>query len=840
MTARHLPVLSGDHPRGWRPNAHVAPDAPPRPSFAVWEITRACDHRCIHCGPEAGRPRHDELSPDEALRLVDDLADLGVGEVSLIGGEPYLRPDLDRVVGRIRERGMAASMVTGGFGLTRKRVRALKDAGMQHVSVSVDGPADVHDRLRDKPGSFAAAMRALDELRQAQLPAASNTQLNAWTLGRLDETLDAVATKGIDAWQLQVTSAHGRAVDHPEILLQPYRVPALFDEIEGIAARCRDLGILLVPANSLGYFGPSEWRLRRPISSRGHFSGCRAGIATVAIESDGAIKNCPSLGGPNNVGGSWRTHGLRTLWTEAPALTYMRQRTTRELWGYCAACYYADECRGGCTSVSEPLLGRPGNNPMCHHRALELQRQGLRERIVPVDRASDDPFNKGLFRVVVEPWHAPAEGARETTGYGPRTPRHRHPWGTGEAAIPGAGLPRRGLLGVRCRVSPATTGEGPGLEIESVAGGSPLARAGVRPGDRIVQVADTPIDSGEALRQAGRRAAGTRAVPIRVHRDGAVQPVPVDVDALPPETYRGGQVMYGGINVLGSRLRTILTLPEGPHDRPRPLVCYLPGLACESCEAPSEASSPLHGWIQTFTDAGLATLRVERRGLGDSDGPPCDELDFETEGLGYRVALEAIADDPRFGARILLGHSTGGMLAPLLAPRIGAAGVVVLGTSLRPWSTTLLETMRSQLALARRHAPERVPDLRAWVDGLADPTRAVDLAARTYGRPATFFAQLERTELATAWSATNGSVLVLRGAYDWICSREQAREIVETVERAGVDCTYQELAGLDHVGTAHPTERDSYLRYTRGAPDSTLPDAITRWILPRFAGPTGS
>ncbi|MBN9160059.1 MAG: hypothetical protein J0I07_03765 [Myxococcales bacterium] len=55
----------------------------------------------------------------------------------------------------------------------------------------------------------------------------------------------------------------------------------------------------------------------------------------------------------------------------------------KDLWGYCATCYYADECKAGCTWTADVLFGKPGNNRYCHHRALELKKCGLRERVGP-------------------------------------------------------------------------------------------------------------------------------------------------------------------------------------------------------------------------------------------------------------------------------------------------------------------------------------------------------------------------------------------------------------------------------------------------------------------------
>lgn len=409
----------------------------PRPAIAVWEFTLMCDHRCLHCGPRAGHPRPDELSTEEALRLVAELAELGVGEVALIGGEAYLRDDFILVVRAIREHGMTSSMVTGGWGLTPERCAAAREAGLMVVSVSVDGSQQHHDRVRQKRGSWQRAFEAMAHAQAASMRVGANTQINALTIPDLLPLLDRLTEAGIVAWQLQFTMVHGNGADHPELILQPYMIPELFEVLDQIADRCRERGIRLLPGNNIGYFGPNEQKLRRAQKHGGHYSGCTSGVVTLGIESNGEIKGCPSLGGPTNQGGSWREHGLRTLWERSPEITYVRERTLDDLWGFCRTCYYADVCRGGCTATAEPLLGRPGNNPFCHHRALEMDRLGLRERIEQVSRAPNIPFANGLWQVVREP-RDPHERARRgpVAIERPRVSRVVEPFGPGSEVDP--------------------------------------------------------------------------------------------------------------------------------------------------------------------------------------------------------------------------------------------------------------------------------------------------------------------------------------------------------------------------------------------------------------------
>ena len=89
--------------------------------YVVWEITLRCDLSCAHCGSRAGRARPDELTTEEALRVVDELAALGAEEITLIGGEAYLRPDFEEIARAIADAGMRCAMTSGGRAIDTER-----------------------------------------------------------------------------------------------------------------------------------------------------------------------------------------------------------------------------------------------------------------------------------------------------------------------------------------------------------------------------------------------------------------------------------------------------------------------------------------------------------------------------------------------------------------------------------------------------------------------------------------------------------------------------------------------------------------------------------------------
>lgn len=391
----------------------------PHPRYVVWELTLRCDHACTHCGSRAGVARETELTTEQALGVVGELAAMGTQEVVLIGGEAYLHEGFLEIIAALKRHDIVPVMTTGGRGIDLPLAEKMRAAGMQRVSVSIDGLKETHDRMRARKGSFDGALAALSAIRQAGMVAQANTNLNRLNIADLEGLYEVLLESGVRGWQVQLTSPLGRAADRPEMLFQPFDLLEVLPRIAALKERGFADDLLIMPGNNLGYFGPEEALLRTPFEvgaqgPRDHFQGCQAGRFVMGIESDGAVKGCPSLQTKTYVGGHATSAPLTHIWNEAPQLAFARARTVEnDLWGFCQSCPYAETCMGGCSFTAHGFFGRPGNNPYCHFRAAEHQRRGLRERLVATDAASGLPFDHGLFELVVEPFDAPLERAQE-------------------------------------------------------------------------------------------------------------------------------------------------------------------------------------------------------------------------------------------------------------------------------------------------------------------------------------------------------------------------------------------------------------------------------------------
>lgn len=403
----------------------VRPEQTPyHPAYVVWELTLRCDQACRHCGSRAVQARPDELSTAEALAVVDQLVEMQAKEVVLIGGEAYLHPGFLQIVAALAGKGITPVMTSGGIGISPELARAMAQAGLKRISISVDGLEANHNAIRKRKDSFAQTTRALQAVVAAGMDASANTHFNRWNQGDLEALYAHLRALGVRSWQIQITAALGRAADQPEMLFQPWDLVQFVPRVAALKRQGLKDGLLIMPGNNLGYFGPEEALLRSPFAGGAeHFQGCQAGKYVMGIESDGAVKGCPSLQTEAYVGGNLRQDPLQEIWQNSPQLSFRRKAKAEieapalderaPLWGFCQSCPYAEVCQGGCTFTAHALFGRPGNNPYCHFRARSLAQQGLRERLVLRQKAPGQPFDHGIFELIQESFDAPDPLATE-------------------------------------------------------------------------------------------------------------------------------------------------------------------------------------------------------------------------------------------------------------------------------------------------------------------------------------------------------------------------------------------------------------------------------------------
>ena len=329
-------------------------------------------------------------------------------------------------------------------------------------------------------------------------------------------------------------------------------------------------------------------------------------------------------------------------------------------------------------------------------------------------------------------------------------------------------------------------------------------------------------------------------LPRRVGADGAT---------LAVERIEGTEVRLDHVDTPeGYRLRTVVTRPEAA-DGPRPGLFLVGWLSCDSVENPEP--HPRDGFLRVLHElagrSGWVIGRVDKPGVGDSEGPDCSECDFRHELEGYRAAFQWFRRQPEVDpARVhVIGMSSGGGYAPLVAGT-DAAGYIVSGGWAKTWYEHMIEHERRRLALSGRTPGEVNDAMRAFsrfyhefLNERRTPEEIVavdeELSALwyedpkgQYGRPAVYYQQKQEANLAEAWSRVDVPTLVLYGEFDWIMSRADHEWIVEIVNARHPGIA--ELAtfpGMGHDYFVYANEADAFrwanpIRFEEGVVERIL------------------
>ncbi len=323
----------------------------------------------------------------------------------------------------------------------------------------------------------------------------------------------------------------------------------------------------------------------------------------------------------------------------------------------------------------------------------------------------------------------------------------------------------------------------------------------------------------------------------------------------PRETYPRVDVIYDSVTAPdGARLRTIITKPRDAKGK-LPVIFVAGWLSCDSVEAPAdtkdESGLVFRGLAQLQE---FALFRMDKQGVGDSEGD-CGETDFESELTAYRAAFRAVKNYDFIDANriYILGISNGGGFAPLVpesdAEQAQVRGYISIGGWVKTWFEHMLEIERRRFALMGK-SPGEVNDrmkgaatlYHEWLiegrslgDILKEQPQLADLwpegkdHTHLYGRPLAFYQQLQKLNLGVAWSRVKVPTYVLRGAFDWIMSREDSELISTYVNKNGDLASFYEIPDTGHTFQHYLSLVDAFKG--KGAPfDPKMIGLLADWL----------
>lgn len=316
------------------------------PVNVTWEVTYACNLSCIHCLSDSGRKRAGELTTEQALGVIDQLAAEKVFQFNIGGGEPFMRPDFLDLMDHAHDKGMVTCISTNGTLIDESIARRL-DHPLVYIQVSLDGAGEAsNDAIRGR-GSYKKVLNALDHLRKRNIEVSINCVLTRRSYPELDKLVALAASYGA---KLRVSrfrpSGRGKQ-SWSQLNVQR----------EQMADFSQWLSRHLAVSTGDSFFSVTTEE-RRSLG----LNMCGACKLTCCISPQGEIYPCAFLQEPEFCAGKLPGEDFGAIWNTSPVFASFRQLEIKS----CESCHRFDMCHGGCPAIAyhtQRKLGLP--DPGC-------------------------------------------------------------------------------------------------------------------------------------------------------------------------------------------------------------------------------------------------------------------------------------------------------------------------------------------------------------------------------------------------------------------------------------------------------------------------------------------
>ena len=333
-------------------------DDGPLPRLIAWELTRTCNLSCVHCrAASIDKPYPNELTTEECMNLLDEVASFASPIMILTGGEPLLRPDVFEIATYGTQIGLRMVLATNGLLIDTETTKQMREASIQRVSISLDGAtADSHDKFRQVAGAFAGSLRGIDLLKKASIEFQINTTITRENLHELPDIQKLAEGLGAAAHHifLLVPTGRGKDFKEQEIAAKDYEQTLhwFYDQGDKV-----DMQLKATCA-------PHYYRIMRQrakedgkkitVESHGMDAvtrGCLGGTAFLFISHVGQVQPCGYL---EVDCGNVRQAPLGEIWRDSEVLKNLRNFEVYQ--GKCGVCEYRRVC-GGCRARAFEATG---------------------------------------------------------------------------------------------------------------------------------------------------------------------------------------------------------------------------------------------------------------------------------------------------------------------------------------------------------------------------------------------------------------------------------------------------------------------------------------------------
>lgn len=352
----------------------------------VWNITRQCNLKCVHCYAHAkSTPVDNELSTSDGVKLIDDLAQFGAPVLLFSGGEPMMRKDLPELAGYAVKKGMRAVISTNGTLITEQAAKTLKEIGLSYVGISLDGMEDINDRFRGVRGAFNSALDGIRNCMDAGIKVGLRFTINKknfFEIPRIFKLLEEMEIPRVCFYHL-VYAGRGSKLIEEDLTHEETRsaVDTIIDHTRRLHEKGKEKEVLTVDNHSDGPYLYMRLLKENP---------ARAGEVLELLKmnegnNSGRGIGCISWNGDVHADQFWRHYSFGNIkerpfseiWTDTsnPLMKQLKEKK-KYVKGRCANCRWLDICAGNFRVRAEAITGDVwAPDPACYLTNQEISKE---------------------------------------------------------------------------------------------------------------------------------------------------------------------------------------------------------------------------------------------------------------------------------------------------------------------------------------------------------------------------------------------------------------------------------------------------------------------------------
>ncbi len=370
--------------------SHLLQFSKDKKPVVVWNMTRRCNLKCVHCYARSEDISYDnELTHEQSLAMIDDLADFGVPVLLFSGGEPLVHPRLVEYAQYAVSKGMRAVISTNGTLITKEKAKALKEIGLSYVGISLDGLEETHDKFRGVKGSFQKAMTAIGNCQEAGIKVGLRFTINKKNVADIPGIFDLLEEKNIPraCFYHLVYSGRGSEIAKEDLSHEETRkvLDLIMDRTKDLHDRNKAKEILTVDNHADGPYVYQRLLEEDPE---------RAAEVMELLEmnegnNSGRGIGCISWDGEVHPDQFWREISLGNvketpfskIWTNEDNEFLMKMKEKKKhVKGRCAECRWLDICAGNFRARAESVANDPwDSDPACYLTDEEIKKVDIKK-----------------------------------------------------------------------------------------------------------------------------------------------------------------------------------------------------------------------------------------------------------------------------------------------------------------------------------------------------------------------------------------------------------------------------------------------------------------------------